>query len=60
MQRKFSLGQAELHLALAVLLRSQAPQLALWETDETDVVRVCDFIIALPRMDTKGVRVTVG
>ena len=55
-----SLGQAELYLALAVLFRPQAPKLELYQTDETDVTRVHDFIIALPKLDTKGIRVTIG
>jgi hypothetical protein len=32
----------------------------LFETDESDVKRVHDFVIALPKLDTKGIRVTIG
>lgn len=49
-----------MYLALAVLFRPQAPKLELYQTDETDVTRVHDFIIALPKLDTKGIRVTIG
>lgn len=55
-----SLGLAELYLALAMLFRPNGPALEPFETDESDVVRVHDFIIALPKLDTEGVRVTVG
>lgn len=55
-----SLGIAELYLVLAMLFRPNGPALELFKTDESDVVRAHDFIIALPKIDTKGVRVTVG
>ena len=47
-------------MALAVLFRPQAPRLELYETDESDVTRVHDFIIALPKLESKGIRVTIG
>ena len=55
-----SLGLAELFLTLAMLFRPGGPDLQLFRTDESDVVRAHDFILALPRLDTKGVRVTVS
>ncbi|KAF2686311.1 cytochrome P450 [Lentithecium fluviatile CBS 122367] len=55
-----NLGQAELYLALAVLFRPGGPKLELFETDETDVTRVHDFIISLPKVESKGIRATVG
>lgn len=42
-----------------MLFRRQGPKLELYQTDESDVTRVHDFIIALPKLDTKGIRVTV-
>ncbi|OSS47233.1 hypothetical protein B5807_10115 [Epicoccum nigrum] len=53
------LGLAELFLTLAMLFRPGGLELQLFQTDESDVVRAHDFILALPRLDTKGVRVTV-
>lgn len=50
---------AELSLCLAVLHRPGGPELGLFETDETDVKQVHDFLIPLPRIDTKGIRVVV-
>ncbi|KAL4935415.1 hypothetical protein BDV06DRAFT_228854 [Aspergillus oleicola] len=54
-----NLAMAELSLCLAVLHRPGAPSLELFETDESDVKQVHDFLIPLPRIDTKGVRVVV-
>lgn len=56
----FSLAQAELYSALAALFRPDGPELELFETDESDVTRVHDFIISLPKLESKGIRVTVG
>lgn len=50
---------AELSLVLAVLYRQGGPGLQLYETDETDVKHVHDFVIPLPKLSTKGVRVLV-
>jgi hypothetical protein len=46
-------------LVLAVLFRPGGPQLELFETDESDVKQVHDFVIPLPKLSTKGVRVLV-
>ncbi|KAL4756283.1 cytochrome P450 [Aspergillus foveolatus] len=54
-----NLAMAELSLCLAVLYRPGGPELGLFETDESDVKQVHDFLIPLPRIDTKGVRVVV-
>lgn len=54
-----SLAMAELSLCLAVLHRPGGPELELFETDESDVKHVHDFLIPLPKVDTKGVRVLV-
>ncbi|OJJ63817.1 hypothetical protein ASPSYDRAFT_38478 [Aspergillus sydowii CBS 593.65] len=54
-----NLAMAELSLCLAVLHRPGGPELELFETDESDVKHVHDFLIPLPKVDTKGVRVLV-
>lgn len=50
---------AEMSLILAVLFRPGGPELALYDTDETDIRHVHDFLIPLPKLSTKGVRVVV-
>lgn len=47
---------AEMSLILAVLYRSGGPKIELFETDESDVKQAHDFLIPLPKIDTKGVR----
>ncbi|KAL8948518.1 MAG: hypothetical protein Q9222_005299 [Ikaeria aurantiellina] len=54
-----NLAQAEISLSLAVLFRPGAPRLELYETDVSDTNHVHDYVVPLPRLDTKGVRVTV-
>jgi cytochrome P450 len=51
------LAQAEITLMLAALFRPGAPRFELFETDESDVVAAHDFIVPLPRLDSKGMRV---
>lgn len=48
-----------MYLALAVLFRPGGPKFELFDTDESDVVQVHDFLLPLPRLDSKGVRVMV-
>ncbi|KAH7115075.1 cytochrome P450 [Dendryphion nanum] len=55
----FNLALAEIALALAVIFRPGGPELELFETDESDVIMVHDFLIPLPKVSTKGVRVLV-
>lgn len=31
----------------------------LYQTDETDVIQVHDYLLPLPKLDSKGVRVVV-
>jgi hypothetical protein len=50
---------AEMSLVLAVLFRPGAPNLELFDTDESDVEQVHDFVIPLPKLSTRGVRVVV-
>lgn len=55
----FSLAYAELYLVLAVLYRPGGPRSELFETDESDVVQVHDFLVPLPRSDLKDMRATI-
>jgi cytochrome P450 len=52
-----NLAMAEVNFMLAALFRPNAPRFELFETDETDVVAVHDYIVPLARLDSKGVRV---
>lgn len=54
-----SLAAAELTIVLAVLFRPDGPTLELFETDESDIAHVHDFMIPLPKLSTKGVRVLI-
>jgi hypothetical protein len=42
-----------------VLLRPGGLQFELFDMDESDVVYVHDFLLLLPRLDSKGMRVTI-
>ena len=46
-------------MTLAVLFRPDGPKMDLYETDETDVIPVHDYFLAMPKLDTKGMRVMV-
>lgn len=46
-------------LILAVLYRAGGPELELYETDESDVKHIHDFLIPLPKVSTKGVRALI-
>ncbi|KAF7586836.1 hypothetical protein BBP40_008244 [Aspergillus hancockii] len=54
-----NLAMAELSLSLAVLHRPNGPKLELYETDETDVIQAHDFLIPVPKITSKGIRVLV-
>ena len=49
----------ELYKTLSTVFRPGAPSLELFETDESDIVQAHDYIIPLPRLDSKGLRVKV-
>jgi hypothetical protein len=49
-----------MYSALAALFRPNGPKLELFETDESDVTRAHDFIVSLPKVESKGIRVTVA
>ncbi|CAJ2504214.1 Uu.00g116080.m01.CDS01 [Anthostomella pinea] len=53
------LAMAEIAYALAVLFRPSGPQLEVFETDESDVQLVHDFMVATSRLDSKGIRAIV-
>ncbi|KAI0593108.1 cytochrome P450 [Biscogniauxia sp. FL1348] len=55
-----NLANAELYFTIAILFRPGAPELTLFETEECDVLPVRDYIIGLPRPESKGVRVLVN
>ncbi|TVY45338.1 Cytochrome P450 monooxygenase [Lachnellula occidentalis] len=50
------LARAELYLVTAALVRGF--EMELWETDGSDVAFVHDYQVAMPRVESKGVRVT--
>ncbi|KAK3934316.1 cytochrome p450 [Diplogelasinospora grovesii] len=54
-----NLAMAEMSLILAVLYRPNGPKFELFETDESDVKQAHDFLIPLPKLDTKGVRALI-
>jgi cytochrome P450 len=49
------LARAELYLVVAALVKGF--EMTLWETDESDVTFVHDYQIAMPKLDSKGVRI---
>ncbi|KAK3950857.1 cytochrome P450 [Pseudoneurospora amorphoporcata] len=54
-----NLSMAEISLVLAVLFRSNGLGMELFETDESDVKHIHDFVVPLPKLDSLGVRVMV-
>ncbi|KAK3345528.1 cytochrome P450 [Neurospora tetraspora] len=54
-----NLSMAEISLVLAVLFRPNGLGMELFETDESDVKHVHDFVVPLPKLDSLGVRVMV-
>ena len=49
----------QMYHTLAQLFRPGAPKIALYETDETDVVAVHGLLFPMPRLDSKGVRALI-
>lgn len=49
------LARAELYLVTAALVKSF--DMTLWQTDESDVAFEHDYQVAMPKLDSKGVRV---
>jgi cytochrome P450 len=54
-----SLAYATIYLTLAVMFRPDGPKMSLYETDESDVIPIHDFFLAVPKLNTKGMRVVV-
>lgn len=54
-----NLAYAELRLVLAALYKPDGPEMELFESDESYVIQAHDFLIPLPKLNTKGVRVVV-
>jgi len=52
-----SLAFAEMNHLLAALFRENGPRFELYETDKSDVSPAHDFVVPLPKVETKGVRV---
>jgi len=51
------LARAELYLVTAALVRGF--EMSLWKTDESDVTFLHDYHVAMPKLNSKGVRVLV-
>lgn len=54
-----SLATAELNITVALLFRPGGPKMSVFETDESDILSVRDFVLGLPKPDSRGVRVVV-
>lgn len=57
--KRYSLAYAEIYLTLAILFRAGGPKFELYETDESDVMHIHDYVQPLPKLSTKGIRVKV-
>jgi hypothetical protein len=56
---KNSLAQMQLYHTLMELYRPGAPDIQLFETDESDVVPAHGYLFPLPSLNSEGVRVLV-
>jgi len=54
-----SLAYTEISMVMAALFSPWSPEIRLHDTDASDVDPVCAFLLPLPRLDSKGVRVIV-
>ncbi|KAK3389367.1 putative cytochrome P450 [Podospora didyma] len=54
-----NLVYAEMNLALAVIFRPAGPRMRIYETDESDVVLSLDWVIPVPKADSRGTRVMI-
>jgi hypothetical protein len=48
-----------MNLALAVIFRPDGPRFRIYDTDESDVVLALDWVIPVPKADSRGTRVLV-
>ncbi|TLD03793.1 uncharacterized protein PgNI_11655 [Pyricularia grisea] len=53
------LAYAEITMVFAALFGPQGPKLKLYETDASDADPACAFLLPLPRLSSKGIRVMV-
>jgi hypothetical protein len=54
-----SLAVSEVTMMIALLFSPNGPKMDLFETAEDDVKSVHDYMIPMPKIDTKGLRVIV-
>ena len=54
-----SLAYTKISMVMAALLSPWSPEIRLHDTNMSDVDPVCAFLLPLPRLDSKGVRVVV-
>ncbi len=54
-----SLVHAEMNLVLAVMFRPDGPNMSLYETDESDVTLKLDWVIPVPKAESRGTRVMI-
>ena len=45
---------------LSALFRPGGPRIELFETDESDVIQAHGFLVPLPKLETKGVRIIIA
>lgn len=55
-----SLAWAELFIVTAMLFRPGGPRMILYDTEETDIKIVRDYIMGFPKEDAKGVKVKIS
>ena len=46
-----------MYIALGILLRPGGPNMQIFETDESDVAQAVDFLMPVPKLDSRGTRV---
>ncbi|CZT49094.1 related to cytochrome P450 CYP3/CYP5/CYP6/CYP9 subfamilies [Rhynchosporium secalis] len=54
-----NLAYAEMSMVMAALFCPKGPKLKLFATDERDADPACAFLLPLPKLDSKGIRVLV-
>ncbi|KAF1963154.1 cytochrome P450 [Byssothecium circinans] len=54
-----NLAYLELNMTLAVIFRPGGPKLELFDTDESDIIQEHDYLIPLPKLNSKGLRIKV-
>lgn len=54
-----NLVQAEMNLVIALLFRPGGPKMTLYQTEESDVALHLDWVIPVPKADSRGTRVVM-